>query len=220
VEAAPPRLVIFDCDGVLVDSEPIAMRILLEALEAEGLHLDAATGYDRFLGRSLANIREMLAADFGLDLSDAVLADMRLRLYAAFRAGLAPARGVRAALEALPQPRCVASSSQPGRIRLSLEVTGLLQHFEGRIFSAAMVPHGKPAPDLFLLAARTMGFAPGDCLVVEDSPAGIRAARAGGMRVVAFIGGSHAGSPGYLASIAALRPDRMITDMRDLLGQD
>jgi len=218
--AAPPRLVIFDCDGVLVDSEPIAMRILLETLAAEGLRLDPATGYDRFLGRSLANTREILAADFGVKLSDAALAAMRQRLYAAFRAGLAATPGIAAVLDALAAPYCVASSSQPERIRLSLDVAGLLPRFEGRIFSATMVPRGKPAPDLFLHAAGEMGFAPGDCLVVEDSPAGIRAARAGGMRVVAYLGGSHAGSPDYRDRIAALRPDRMITDMRDLLGSD
>jgi HAD superfamily hydrolase (TIGR01509 family) len=214
----PPRLVIFDCDGVLVDSEPIAMRILLETLEAEGLSLDPPTGYDRFLGRSLADTREILAADFGIRLTDAALEEMRQRLYAAFRVELVLTGGVGEALADLALPFCVASSSQPERIRLSLAVTGLLPRFDGRIFSASMVAHGKPAPDLFLHAAAAMGFAPGDCLVVEDSPAGIRAAHAGGMRVVAFLGGSHAGRPGYRDRIAALGPDRMITDMRDLLG--
>jgi HAD superfamily hydrolase (TIGR01509 family) len=216
--ADAPGLVIFDCDGVLVDSEPIAMRVLLETLRDEGLLLDADTGYDRLLGRSLGDIRDMLACDFGLTLGDAALAGMRQRLHAAFRAELRATPGVVEAVERLRTPFCVASSSQPERIRLSLEVTGLLQYFEGRIFSATMVARGKPAPDLFLHAAREMGFAPEACLVVEDSPAGIRAALDGGMQVVAFLGGSHAQRPGYRDRIAALRPDRVIVDMRDLIG--
>ena len=110
---------------------------------------------DRFLGRSLATTREILARDFGLTLTDAALADMRRRLYAAFRAELAPIPGIAATLDALPCPYCVASSSQPERIELSLTVTGLWPRFEGRAFSATMVARGKPAPDLFLHAART-----------------------------------------------------------------
>jgi HAD superfamily hydrolase (TIGR01509 family) len=211
-------LIIFDCDGVLVDSEPIAMRVLLETLRDEGLRLDAETGYDRLLGRSLGDIRDLLANDFGLTLDDGNLAGMRLRLYAAFRAELRAAPGVAEAIGQLEAPFCVASSSQPERIRLSLEVTGLLPHFEGRIFSSSMVARGKPAPDLFLHAAREMGFAPAACLVVEDSPAGIRAGLAAGMQVVAYLGGIHAQRPGYRERVVALRPHRVIADMRDLIG--
>jgi HAD superfamily hydrolase (TIGR01509 family) len=215
--APRPGLVIFDCDGVLVDSEPIAMRVLLEILAEEGLPLAPAAAYDRFLGRSLGDIRGILTTDFGIALDDAALERMRRRLYAAFRAELQPTPGIADTLAALPTAVCVASSSQPERIRLSLEVTGLLPFFAGRIFSATMVARGKPAPDLFLHAARSMGFAPGDCLVVEDSPAGIRAARAGGMRVAGYLGGSHAQGAEHRAAIAALEPDRLITDMRALL---
>jgi HAD superfamily hydrolase (TIGR01509 family) len=160
----------------------------------------------------------ILAADFGLPLSDVALERMRQRLYAAVRAELAPIPGIDETLAALKVPFCVASSSQPERIRLSLEVTGLLPRFEDRIFSSTMVARGKPEPDLFLHAAEQIGFAPADCLVVEDSPAGIRAARAGGMRVVAFIGASHATDPTWRERIAALGPDRVIDDMRDLIG--
>jgi HAD superfamily hydrolase (TIGR01509 family) len=213
-------LVIFDCDGVLVDSEPIAMRVLLETLAAEGLDLDPATGFERFLGRSLASIREIIATDFGLRLTDAALETMRQNLYAAFRAELVPTRGIVAALDAMDVPFCVASSSQPERIRLSLDVTGLLPRFGTHIYSATMVARGKPAPDLFLHAARCMGFAPEACTVVEDSPAGIQAARAADMRVVAFLGGSHATGAVHREHIAALGPDRMIDDMRDLFGSD
>ena len=210
------RLVLFDCDGVLVDSEPISLRLLLETLAEAGLALDPADAHARFLGRSLASTRELLARDFGLTLTDAALDDMRRALHAAFRAELQPIPHIADALDALPCPYAVASSSQPERIRLSLEVTDLWSRFQGRAFSATMVARGKPAPDLFLHAARCLGYAPAACLVVEDSPAGIMAARAAGMRVVAFTGGSHATTDRHRAAIAALAPDAVIDDMRAL----
>jgi HAD superfamily hydrolase (TIGR01509 family) len=213
----PPGLVIFDCDGVLVDSEPIALRLLLETLGEAGLEMDAAAAHDRFLGRSLASTRAILAEDFGLTLTDSALEAMRRRLYAAFRAELRPIPGVAETLAALAQPFCVASSSQPERITLSLEVAGLGPRFAGRAFSASQVAQGKPAPDLFLFAAERMGYAPSDCLVVEDSPAGIAAAKSAGMRVVAFTGGSHAATDAHRAAIAALAPDAVIRDMRLLV---
>ena len=112
--------------------------------------------------------------------------------------------------------RCVASSSQLERIRLSLEITGLRDLFEPHIFSASMVSRGKPAPDLFLHVAREMGVAPENCTVIEDSPAGIAAAKDAGMRVFAFAGGSHAGRAGLLAAFETMQPDRVFDDMRDL----
>jgi HAD superfamily hydrolase (TIGR01509 family) len=216
--SAAPGLVIFDCDGVLVDSEPIALRLLLDTLARAGLPLDPAEAHDRFLGKSLATTREILAADYGLTLSDAALSAMRRRLYAAFRAELAPIPHVADTLDALPCQVCVASSSQPERIELSLTVTGLWPRFAGHVFSATMVTHGKPAPDLFLYAAERMGYPPAACLVVEDSPAGVTAAKAATMRVVAFTGGSHATTDAHRAAIAALAPDALIDDMRALVG--
>lgn len=211
-------LIIFDCDGVLVDSEPIAMRLLLETLAEAGLVIEPEAANARFLGRSLASIRAILA-ESGLTLTDAALEEMRRRLYAAFEAELKPVAGVAEVLAALPVPYCVASSSQPERIELSLRVTGLWPRFEGRMFSATMVARGKPAPDLFLHAAKSMGHAPADCLVVEDSPAGIAAGQAAGMRVVAFTGGSHALTAAHRAAIAALGPDAVIDDIRQLVTQ-
>ena len=211
-----PELVIFDCDGVLVDSEPIAMRLLVETIAGAGLALDPEAAHELLLGKSLASMRAILARDFGLDLSDAALDAMRHRLYAAFRAELRPIPGIAAALDALPCAFCVASSSQPERVEVSLTATGLWPRFEGRVFSATMVAHGKPAPDLFLFAAETLGYPPGACLVVEDSPAGIAAAKAAGMRVIAFTGGSHATSDAHRGRIAALGPDAVLADMRGL----
>lgn len=212
------ELVLFDCDGVLVDSEPVSLRLLLETLAAAGLTLTPEEADVLFLGRSLASAREVLTRDFGLTLTDAALEEMRVALYAAFRAELQPIAHVAETIDALPCSFCVASSSQPERIELSLEVTGLWPRFRGRAFSATMVRNGKPAPDLFLLAARTLGHDPADCLVVEDSPAGIMAAQAAGMRVAAFTGGGHAQSKTHRARVAALSPDALIDDMRQLLN--
>jgi HAD superfamily hydrolase (TIGR01509 family) len=212
--ARTTELVIFDCDGVLVDSEPIALRLLLETLAAAGLHLSAAEADALFLGRSLASTRETVVREYGVTVSDAALDAMRRALYAAFRAELRPIAHVAETLDALAVPFCVASSSQPERIALSLAVTGLLPRFEGRAFSATMVANGKPAPDLFLFAAETLGYPPAACLVVEDSPAGIQAAKAAGMKVVAFTGGSHAATDEHRARVADLGADAVIADIR------
>jgi HAD superfamily hydrolase (TIGR01509 family) len=212
-----PGLVIFDLDGVLVDSEPIALRLLLSTLAAAGVTLTPAEADALFLGRSLATTREIVARDYGFSVSDAALDEMRRALYAAFRAELQPIPHIAETLDTLTCTYCVASSSQPERIELSLRVTGLWPRFEGHAFSATEVARGKPAPDLFLYAARRLGYAPAACLVVEDSPAGIEAAKSAGMRVVAFTGGSHAAGDQHRARVAALAPDALIDDMRGLI---
>ncbi|HVL20606.1 MAG TPA: HAD family hydrolase [Amaricoccus sp.] len=215
---ARPGLVIFDCDGVLVDSEPISLRLLLSTLAAAGVELTPAEADALFLGRSLATTRAIVARDYGLTVTDAALDAMRRELYDAFRRELQPIPGIAATLDALGVPFCVASSSQPERIELSLTVTGLWPRFEGRVFSSTMVARGKPAPDLFLHAAETLGHAPEACLVVEDSPAGILAAQAAEMRVIAFTGGSHARSDRHRADVTSLGPDAIIDRMPALLN--
>ncbi|MDZ5695992.1 HAD family hydrolase [Chelativorans sp. M5D2P16] len=210
------RLVIFDCDGVLVDSEPISIAVLLEIIAEAGIRIDPGDAYRRFLGRSMASIAAAIHEEFGLAITDEHLEAMRLRLYDRFRQALMPIPGLAAMLPALGPARCVASSSQPERIRLSLGVTGLLEFFEPHIYSSTMVANGKPAPDLFLHAANAMGMAPEHCIVVEDSPAGIEAARRAGMRVMAFTGGSHAGPADLRKTVAALDPDIVFDDMRQL----
>lgn len=213
-----PRLIIFDCDGVLVDSEPIAIAVLRETIARAGREIDEETAYRRFLGRSMATIRDIVATDFGVRIGDAELAAMRTELQARFRRDLKPISGIAATLDALDLPFCVASSSQPERIRLSLGVTGLLAFFEPNIYSSSMVANGKPAPDLFLHAAAEMRFEPGECLVIEDSPAGIEAACRAGMRVFAFTGGAHALGGAQLAANLPYRPDLVFDDMRALPG--
>ncbi|MBD9373314.1 HAD family hydrolase [Rhizobium sp. ARZ01] len=215
--AGPIELVIFDCDGVLVDSEPISLAVLVEALDSAGVSMDEDEAADRFLGKSLKSMSDILHEDFGLAIDDHFLENMRKSLYLRFRTELQPIGGVRVAIQGLPVPFCVASSSQPERIRLSLAVTGLLDQFEPNIFSASMVQRGKPAPDLFLHACAEMGIAPSACVVIEDSPAGVMAAKAAGMRVFAFAGGSHARSERHRQSLSRLQPDVLFDDMGDLL---
>ena len=143
---------------------------------------------------------------------------MRLDLYETYRQELKPMAGLLDVLPLLDVPFCVASSSQMERIRTSLEITGLMETFNPVIFSATMVEHGKPAPDLFLKAAAAMGVPPEACVVIEDSPAGIIAAKKAGMRVLAFTGGGHIEPSGLSRQIEALHPDASLSDMRDLPG--
>ena len=209
-------LIIFDCDGVLVDSEPLAMRVLVAAIAAQGITVTTEAAYRDFLGRSLASISTSLLDSHGAPLGPAALASMRGDLYALYHQELRPSPGLPEMLGQLKIPFCVASSSELERIRLSLELTGLLPWFEPNIFSASMVENGKPAPDLFLHAARQMGVAPANCLVIEDSPAGIMAARNAGMAVFGYTGGSHVAPAGLHAAIAALSPDAIFDDMHAL----
>lgn len=209
-------LIIFDCDGVLVDSEPLAFRVLLEGLAAAGHVMEEQAAYDRFLGRSLANLQSVLRREFGVELSGGQLEAMRVNLFETYRRELTPMPGIVEVLDKLTIPCCVASSSLPDRIRLSLEVTGLLPRFDPHLFSATMVAKGKPAPDLFLYAAGEMSVPPAACLVIEDSAAGIEAAKAAGMTVFAFAGGGHARRPGYRQALEALAPAALFDDMRAL----
>ncbi len=211
-----PGLAIFDCDGVLVDSEAIAVDVLVGTIAEAGVRMSRDEAYSRLLGRSMASVVAILDGEFGVSLADDDLARMRRRLLDRFRHDLKPVPGVADAIRRGGWRRCVASSSQPERIRLSLDVTGLLPLFEPHIFSAAMVPRGKPEPDLFLHAAQRMGARPAECVVIEDSPAGIRAARRAGMKVVAFVGGTHAGPAGLAEAASRAGPDTIIEDMRDL----
>lgn len=206
---------IFDCDGVRVDSEPLAAEELAATLRGLGLPIGTQRIYDEFLGRSVEVLIETALREHGTDLRPA-MPGFAARLEAAFRRRLGPIRGMAEALQALAGPRAVASSSGPERLALSLRLTGLGRFFGAHVYSAAMVARGKPAPDLFLHAARGIGVAPENCIVIEDSPAGIRAARAAGMRVIGFLGGSHAGQARLAERLAELRPDALIEHAADL----
>ncbi len=187
-----PALVIFDCDGVLVDSEPLSLGTLTAALNRIGVAIDVDTVRSRFAGTSMTSIMEHIARDYpGVAVPEDFVAAVKLETLGVFDRELRAMAGVAAAVQALDIPACVASSSDPVRLRHSLTLTGLLPLFDGRLYSSAMVRHGKPAPDLFLHAAAEMGAEPRDCLVVEDSVPGVIAARAAGMRVLGFTGGGH-----------------------------
>jgi HAD superfamily hydrolase (TIGR01509 family) len=210
-------LVIFDCDGVLVDSEPLSIAVLIDMLGRMGVEMGEEEACERFLGRSLSTVTGTLKNEFGLSVGQDFLDHMRLDLYDRFSRDLKAIAGVGEALDKLTGRRCVASSSQLERIRLSLGLTGLLSKLEPHIFSATMVQNGKPAPDLFLYAASQMQVRPQDCIVIEDSPAGVSAAKAAGMAVFAFTGGSHAKLPSFRERLAALQPDVMFDAMADLV---
>ncbi|MQB41819.1 HAD family hydrolase [Rhizobium sp. ICMP 5592] len=214
---ADKGLVIFDCDGVLVDSEPLSVSVLIDAMRDVGVEMSEEDVYSRFLGKSLATLVDTLETEFDVFIDQVFLDRIRNDLYDRFRHELKPIDRIAETLDALAVPRCVASSSQLERIRLSLGVTGLLEQLEPHIFSASMVKRGKPAPDLFLYAAEQMGVEPKDCIVIEDSPAGIMAARAAGMTVFAFTGGSHAHSPSYRAELERLSPEVVFDAMPDLI---
>jgi len=184
-------LIIFDCDGVLVDSEIVSFEAEAEQFGEIGIALTAQDLLGRFLGMSSASMFAIVEREHDIKLPADFAEQAARRTLEAFDRKLKPIPGIRELLVNLPNRKCVASSSEPSRIRHSLTLAGLLQHFDPHIFSATQVRHGKPAPDLFLLAAESMGVARERCLVIEDSEAGVTAARAAGMTVLGFTGGSH-----------------------------
>ena len=184
-------LVIFDCDGVLIDSEIISARMLIEELGQLGVTIDLGYVARHFLGRSYPTVMAQIRHEFRLDLPADFEDRYRDRLLDAFRRDLRIMPGILEVLDHLAVPFCVATSSSPRRVEMSLRLTGLADLFGDRVFTASQVARGKPAPDLFLLAAERMGHAPGRALVIEDSLTGVRAALAAGMTVWRFVGGSH-----------------------------
>jgi len=181
-------LVIFDNDGVLVDSEGHANQILSELLHETGAELGMTREecMTEFMGRSMTTIRQLVEARLGRALPSDLEDRYHARLFEVFATKLTAVPGVERALERITLPTCVASSGTHERIRRALAATGLLARFEGRIFSAQDVARGKPAPDLFLHAARSLGVAPARCAIIEDSPLGVEAANAAGMVAFGF----------------------------------
>ncbi len=188
----PPNLVIFDCDGVLVDSEMIASQVLGEQLSRLGLPLSAAECRERFTGRSLRSVRAMVEKELGHPLAHDFEEKLKELDQLAFEKDLKAVTGIEGALRAIPVPVCVASSGSPEKINTSLHLTGLADFFGGNLFSSSMVANGKPAPDLFNFAARRMKTPVDQIVVIEDSPCGVIAAGLANMRVFGFSGASHA----------------------------
>jgi HAD superfamily hydrolase (TIGR01509 family) len=212
---ASPSLVIFDCDGVLIDSELIACRVDAECLGEIGFPVTAEFIQENFIGISSRVMLERLERDHGCKLPADFAGTLRRRLEASFTEELEAIAGVTDVLAALALRKCVASGSDPQRLRHTLGVTGLWPHFDPHVFSATMVRNGKPAPDLFLFAAERMGVSVLDCVVVEDSRTGVTAARAAGMRVLGFTGGSHC-RPDHGTRLREAGADAVFDDMRRL----
>ncbi|MBX3502147.1 MAG: HAD-IA family hydrolase [Alphaproteobacteria bacterium] len=204
-------LVIFDCDGVLVDTEPLSNRCFAEALNREGLDWDVAETMRRLMGRSMRSCIEIVEAELGRTVPGDFVERLQDRTFACFRdEGVHAVPGVIAALDALERAgaaTCVASSGDHGKMRITLGGAGLWDRFDGRIFSATQVARGKPAPDLFLFAARRMGMPAGDSIVIEDSAAGAQAARAAGMRAYGYVGAPHTDRAGLVEAGATLFDD-------------
>lgn len=183
------ELVIFDCDGVLIDSDRLAIKVEVEVLRELGWPLTEGEVIERFVGRSDRDMHAAIEAHLGGTLPAGWQRRFEPRYRQAFAAELTPVHGVLEALARIALPSCVASSATHEHLRFTLELTGLYERFAGRIFSSEDVARGKPAPDLFLHAAERMDAEPAQCVVVEDSRPGVEAARAAGMRVLAFAGG-------------------------------
>ena len=188
-------LVIFDCDGVLVDSEPLANTCFARALQREGLDWTVEETMRRLMGRSMKSCVEIVEHELDRALPDGFVDRLQADTMEAFRdAPLKTIPGVVEAIDAIEAAgiaTCVASSGGLDKMRVTLGIAGLWGRFEGRIFSSSQVPRGKPFPDLFLHAAIEMNEQPFDCTVVEDSLPGVQAARAAGMRALAYVGAAH-----------------------------
>jgi HAD superfamily hydrolase (TIGR01509 family) len=208
-----PELVIFDCDGVLVDSERIHIDVEVAMLAEVGWELTPTEVVERFVGRSAAYQMAEIERQTGAPVPGGWLDRMDRTLAARFEAELEPVEGVAEALDWLDDegiPTYVASSGTHEKMRRTLGRTGLLDRFDGRIISRSDVANGKPAPDLFLLAADRAGVAPAQCVVVEDSPFGLRAAHAAGMHAVGYAGGI------VELAVVTAESDVVIDDMRRL----
>ena len=210
-------MVIFDCNGVLVDSEPLVTAIVSREFRRAGFNLTPDVVARYFTGRRPADMFAEVEKAAGRKLPENFAATVAAATLQRFREELRATKHAAQALSWLRGRKCVASSSSYDRIRVSLETTDLIRFFDPHLFSAADVPRGKPAPDLFLHAAEKMQVRPADCIVVEDSPVGVAAGVAAGMTVIGFVGGSHAGF--RLADHLRKAGARMvINDMRALKG--
>ena len=191
IQTSRVALVIFDCDGVLIDSEILAARVHAAAFAALGHDISVEDLLHRFTGVPDAEMYVTLEQEWGCTLPANYDATAKEGVTAAYQRELQAIDGVHAAVAALDRPICVASSSSPTKLRFGLTLVGLYDRFAPNIFSASQVRRGKPAPDIFLFAAEQMRTDPADCLVIEDSVAGVKAARAAGMPVLGFTGASH-----------------------------
>jgi HAD superfamily hydrolase (TIGR01509 family) len=177
-----PKCIIFDCDGILVDSEHITFSVLAKMSREVGVKLSEAELEANFLGKSLKSIIAFLEVETGQSLVEVFEPDFRKRTFARFKTDLKPVEGIIKLLNRLTVPVCVASSGPPHKIGMNLKLTGLDGYFGENTFSCYDLKRWKPDPAVFLHAAATMGYSPAECVVIEDSPTGVRGAVAGGFR--------------------------------------
>lgn len=203
--------VLWDCDGVLIDSEVLACSACVNILNAHGIAISLDEYIEKFMGKNLAQILEETSFN-GIFPTER----LKERQRALFEKDLRGMSGILQVLNSITRPMAVASGSAMARLEHTLSLTGLLSYFQGHVYSSESVEKGKPAPDVFLLAAEKLGVAPRDCIVIEDSPHGIAAAKAAGMTVYAFTGGSHM-TPAIHEKILLAEPHAIFNDMRDLL---
>ena len=208
------ELLILDCDGVVVDSEPITTRVLAEMLNDLGVPVEADFVARKFSGHTFARTLELVAELLAAPLPQDFVPRYRDRTFAALEAELRPVPGIEAALDQITIPYCIASNGPHGKMRKTLGITSLLPRFEGRMFSSVDVPRGKPFPDLFLFAARHFAVAPSACLVVEDSASGVAAALAAGMSVYGYSGGA---TDGRLLAAGAHKVFRQMSELPSLV---
>ncbi len=210
-----PALLIFDCDGVLVDSEIIVCTAVSEELTRLGYPITPDEVVRRFAGRPEREILAEVQQDWGQPVPSAYFSAMKERVNLAFSSELQAIAGVAEMLAQIHLPKIVASSSAPGKLEQGLRYVGLFDYFAPHIVSAQLVAHGKPSPDVFIFAAGWMRTPVQQCLVIEDSEPGVRAARAAGMRVFGFTGGSHC-VPGHGDRLLAAGAERVLSHMREL----
>ena len=210
-----PQLVIFDCDGVLIDSEHLACVAETRVFRRFGLAMADDFIVSHCIGLSWASSLKLIETHFNWTAPADCVAVVHAEIEAVFERELTAIAGISDLLDRLPTARCVASSSSPERLQHSLGLAGLYDRLAPHIFSATMVQHGKPAPDLFLHAAREMGVPPQDCVVIEDSIAGVTAAKAAGMPVIGFIGGSHT-QPGLAARLYTAGASSVVGEMKEV----
>ncbi len=209
------ELVIFDCDGVLVDSEPIVNRIFAETLTEAGFAITYEEVTQKFVGKSLATCLNMIEQIFGRSVPAKWLELRKEREIAALKQELQATAGIVDVLKELTLPKCVASNSSPRHINLVLGLTGLLDHFDGKLYSCHHVDRPKPFPDVYFHAASQMGYAPEPCVVMEDSVAGVKAGSAAGMRVFGYAPSDRHSS--HHEALIAAGAKLVFDDMRQLL---
>ena len=210
--------VIFDCDGVLVDSEPLSMKIDVEILAENGVVMSEADAHQRFVGKTFAAMLDEIRRDFGVSFPADASEQKDLRLLQLYERELKVVEGIVPALEALmPQHFSVASNSPFDRVEAALRITHLTRFFGNRITTFEHVARGKPEPDVFIEAARRAGYAPGDCIVIEDSVTGVTAAHRAGCRVLGFTG-THPHPVEQAGKLLAAGAATTFRAMRDLPG--